>query len=480
MQQAQLIQAITDAVNRVPKIDCAQSKQQIVLAYSGGVDSEVLAFGLSQFAQQNPQYQYMFVYVHHGLSDNADDWQQHCVQRAKHYQIDFNVARVKLELNKGDSIESQARDKRYAALEALMSKGDILLTAHHQDDQLETLLLALARGLGPKGLASMSTLQPFKGDKYIVRPMLAFSRADIEAFSCRYGLKHIEDESNFDSRFDRNFLRHEIIPLLKSRWPSYAVTVSRSAALCAEQQQTLDEQVHRLLPQLLSSSRYSQYPIFDLEKLMEYSQAMRTQLLRGYLHHCQLPTLSRAQTEQVLEQLIFAKTDANVHFKAEGIAIRRFQQFAYVERQVDSSTLAQSSSALLTKLKREIQATKEKHSQIEKAESSGGLENALTHSANQESSLLLCPKMRLPEDLELLTVKYRLAGSYRCQPHYRNKGRELKKVLQELAVPPWVRCRVPYLFYGAQLVAAIGLWVEKPFVAKDGELSIQFDTDKLR
>ena len=147
--------ALTQLLARVAPEPGTKPAMKLVLAYSGGVDSEVLAYGLSRFAKAHPEYQYLLVHVHHGLSGNAGVWQAHCERRAHDYGLPIAVKSVTVASGARISLEAAAREARYDALLSELAPGDILLTAHHQDDQLETLLLALKRGLGPKGLAAM-------------------------------------------------------------------------------------------------------------------------------------------------------------------------------------------------------------------------------------------------------------------------------------------------------------------------------------
>lgn len=183
----------------------AATGTKLVLAYSGGVDSEILAHGLASYAKQHPEYHYLLVHVHHGLSVNADAWAAHCEMQALHYQLPIDIIHVQVNTGPRLSIEAEARRARYNAIKTVMATGDVLLTAHHVDDQLETVLLALKRGLGPKGLSAMGSVQQFDEDKVLLRPLLSIERAQIEAKAAELTLPHIEDESNGDDTYDRNF-----------------------------------------------------------------------------------------------------------------------------------------------------------------------------------------------------------------------------------------------------------------------------------
>lgn len=446
---------------------------KLVLAYSGGVDSEVLAFGLSQFARQHPEFNYQLVYVHHGLSDNAEAWAQHCLERGQYYDLPVTVERVAVNRGPRLSLEAEARKVRYQAIERHLSENDVLLTAHHEDDQLETILLALKRGQGPKGLAAMGQVQALAQGKQL-RPLLDISREQIEAYAKQQGLVHIEDESNQDDKYDRNFLRLEIIPRLKARWPSIATTASRSAALCAEQQATLDLQVSERLPLWLTQAPYHTQSVFKLDGFAEQSADWQALLLRGFIESQGFALPSKVQLKQIITQLLNAKDDAKVHIRVGECEIRRFANQVYLFQYQTHKRYTQSVSWTLPQ--HDFISLLQGNS-TELVVSPEGL-------ANGEQIRLIVteqgPRVRLPWPDEVVSVRYQLAGQFRCHPHSRGKGRELKKLWQEFAIPPWVREKVGFVFYGEQLVMAIGLWVEKGFIVESNGLGLQVFVEEAK
>ncbi len=446
---------------------------KLVLAYSGGVDSEVLAFGLSQFARQHPEFNYQLVYVHHGLSDNAEAWAQHCLERGQYYDLPVTVERVAVNRGPRLSLEAEARKVRYQAIERHLSENDVLLTAHHEDDQLETILLALKRGQGPKGLAAMGQVQALAQGKQL-RPLLDISREQIEAYAKQQGLVHIEDESNQDDKYDRNFLRLEIIPRLKARWPSIATTASRSAALCAEQQATLDLQVSERLPLWLTQAPYHTQSVFKLDGFAEQSADWQALLLRGFIESQGFALPSKVQLKQIITQLLNAKDDAKVHIRVGECEIRRFANQVYLFQYQTHKRYTQSVSWTLPQ--HDFISLLQGNS-TELVVSPEGL-------ANGEQIRLIVteqgPRVRLPWPDEVVSVRYQLAGQFRCHPHSRGKGRELKKLWQEFAIPPWVREKVGFVFYDEQLVMAIGLWVEKGFIVESNGLGLQVLVEEVK
>ncbi|WOT04227.1 tRNA lysidine(34) synthetase TilS [Shewanella youngdeokensis] len=450
-----IIALIKQCIESLPQSSSPIAERKIVLAYSGGVDSEILAYGLAGFAKSHPQFCYQLVHVHHGLSANADSWAEHCQTQSALYQLPCTVAKVSVKLAPRTSVEAQARSVRYEALLAQMQPADILMTAHHQDDQLETVLLALKRGLGPKGLASMGRVQRFDSDKWLIRPLLDFSKHDVEAYAKAHAICHIEDESNFDEKYDRNFLRQSIIPQLKQRWGAIAATASRSAELCAMQQSVVDEEIAVRLP--LVQQQLAGDNTINLVALSGYSKAWQLLLLRGHMDELGISPPSKVQSEQIISQLMEAKADANIEIKLSDVVIKRFKGAGYflpTTPTVKPVAIAISSIDHL-------------------------YDPGITYGDKQLLKATLANNgVRLPLDGEKVTIEFALPGSTRCQPQNRSKGRELKKLWQEYEVPPWVRGRVPLLCYNGKLVCAIGYWNEKAFTCQEGKVGLIFPTVK--
>ena len=460
---------IQDCLAQLPRVPTSQqAKRKLVLAYSGGVDSEVLAYGLAQFSNSRSGFECLLVHVHHGLSANADSWASHCRTQGTNYALECKIKQVSVKRAPRLSIEAEARQVRYQALLEELNEDDVLITAHHQDDQLETVLLALKRGLGPKGLAAMGKVQRLQQKYWLIRPLLDYSKEQVEAYAAKHNLIHIEDESNFDDKYDRNFLRLAIIPKLKQRWSAIATTASRSAELCALQQSVLDEEVAAKLP--LIKQKFANDWVLKLDVLAQYSAAWQSLLLRGFMDEHGFAPPSKVQCEQILAQLLRAKDDAKVEIRLADVVIRRFKQGGYfialssvndsaeplapieisIEQLTNDKLQLPSGESLTTKL---VELTR------------GQGEERCSFEAQADSGRVLC---RLPLASEKITIVYALPGSTRCQPHYRSKGRELKKLWQELQLPPWKRGRVPLLCYNGELVAAIGYWVEKRFLLDEG------------
>ncbi|WP_413110912.1 tRNA lysidine(34) synthetase TilS [Thaumasiovibrio sp. DFM-14] len=407
----------------------------LLLALSGGLDSRVMLDLLARYQQLHPDVHCRAVHIHHGLSANADAWANQCQQWCDGYGIALTVLRVTVDPSNG-GVEQAARQARYSALALEMDAKTVLLTAQHRDDQCETVLLALKRGSGPKGLSAMPVVAPFAQGSHL-RPLLKnVTRRELELYATEQHLSWVEDESNQDSRYERNFLRHDVVPLLTQRWPDFSAAVSRSAQLCAEQEQLLD----LLLADKLEAAM-DERGTLNCEPLCAQPRLMQRQLLRRWLqyHRIQMPT--QRQLEQILQDVILAKSDANPAFQLTGVQLRRFKQ------RLELVPLVADLSAWQSPLHLE--------QPLSLPEGVGEL------LLNKEKQGSLC--LRMPEDNEVITVRFAVSG-LKVQPVGRTAGRrKLKKLYQEMAVPSWQRTRLPMIFYGDQLAAIAGLFVCEGF-----------------
>lgn len=297
-------------------------KTPLVVAYSGGVDSSVLLQAVIAFREQfgSPIHA---VHVHHGLSDNADDWARHCELQCRLDDIEFHLYRVDVDTGARKSVEAEARKVRYnALLEVCKQIGGVLLLGQHAEDQLETVLLQLKRGAGPQGLAGMGETQ-YRGETLIMRPMLALDKADIVASAEEEMLQWVEDESNQQNSFDRNFLRNEIIPHLLERWPQLTKTVGRSAELCAEQSMLVSDSAQRYYEDCKRTALR-----LNGERLAALSLPWQAMVIRAWFKAQGQLAPSKAQADQVLSMLK-AKHDATPEVNFKWGRVIRFDQDLY-------------------------------------------------------------------------------------------------------------------------------------------------------
>ena len=252
------------------------------VALSGGLDSTVLLHLLAQLRQTHTLPPITAVHVHHGLQAAADAWPAHCQVLCDALSVPLQVVRVQVQA--GASLERAARDARYQAFVVVTQEQEVLLTAQHRDDQAETLLFRLLRGAGVSGLAAMPR-QRRLGEGHLCRPLLDVSRTELEAYAREQHLSWVEDPSNTQTAFSRNYLRHEVFPLLTRRWPQAAASMARSAAHCAEAQGLLEELAQQDLQAGICATEFAWLglPSLELAPLVGLSPARQRNALRHWL-----------------------------------------------------------------------------------------------------------------------------------------------------------------------------------------------------
>ncbi|MBD9605403.1 tRNA(Ile)-lysidine synthase [Pseudomonas sp. PvR086] len=252
------------------------------IAFSGGLDSTVLLHVLAHLAKTESLPALTAIHVHHGLQAAADAWPEHCQSVCDALGVPLEVVRVQVE--RGASLERAARDARYGAFIAATHAGEVLLTGQHRDDQAETLLFRLMRGAGVRGLSGMPSERPL-GCGHLLRPLLDVTRAELEAYATEYQLNWIEDPSNQDRQFSRNYLRHQVFPVLTARWPQAVATMARSAAHLSEAQGLLDDLAQIDLAQAGTDSDFDWLglPSLELAPLEKLSDARQRNALSHWL-----------------------------------------------------------------------------------------------------------------------------------------------------------------------------------------------------
>ena len=454
-------QALMFAINKDPHTP-------LVIAYSGGVDSQVLLHALASLKQKSILSNPVRVcHVNHGLSENAEQWQVFAKQQCQQVNLPLTICQVNVQVQAQQSLEALARDARYQALQSILTEPSIIITGHHSDDQAETFLLALKRGSGLKGLSAMAE-ETKQGNTWLIRPLLNISRAQIIDYAKTHDLTWVEDESNKDTRFDRNFIRNDIMPLLTKRWPSVVNTINRSSEHCREGQLLLDELAREDLK--LCQHEFGNLSVTELNTL---SAARFNNLIRYFLalQQCLMPS-----TEQLaqLQQQLNANDDKNPVVKVGRHYFRRYQAALYLTADFDDVSHWQVNIDLFmgNRLDEEFL--------VELPDKLGALQFFSTHQAqskgfdnkslgsksldvkglNNKENLLV-----LPSKAQKVTLRFS-HNNPTCLPDYRHHSRSLKKVLQELNIPPWQRKRIPFLYYDDVFVAAIGYFVCQEFLAK--------------
>ncbi len=395
------------------------------VAYSGGLDSTLLLHALVKVQTPQPV---AALHIHHGLSAAADDWQSHCQQQCEQLGVEFRAVRVRVDTD-GRGWEEAARRARYEVFEQTLGPDEGLLLAHHADDQAETLLLRLLRGSGLRGLSAMADSRPL-GYGTLYRPLLHFSRAQLEQQARSWELSWVEDESNQSPQFDRNYLRHQVLPPLRQRWPGFTARWQQSADWCRQADALMGEVAAADWAALEWRSERLGSSV-SLPPLLALSEFRWGNLLRYWLERegCSLPAL--AQLQQLRHQLLSARGDRQPQIGWPGVCLRSYQQRLYLlpEPAVSATPPADCHWDGCAPLQwGDWQLSREPVAE-------GG--------------------MHWPQ--EGVTVTSRLGGE-RCQPHWRAHSQTLKKLLQEVQLEPWLRDSLPLLWHGDQLLAVADLW----------------------
>jgi tRNA(Ile)-lysidine synthase len=403
----------------------AEPPTRLTVAFSGGLDSTVLLAALVRLQWRAPL---RAVYVDHGIHAESAQWGEQCAQVASALGVEFATAAVTVDRASGSGLEAAARDVRYAALANLLVPGEWLLTAHHADDQLETVLLRLLRGTGVRGLRGIIPFGRFARG-FLARPLLPFTRAELHAQALRWGLRWLEDPSNRDPRHDRSFLRERVLPQLVGRWPAAASHATRLAAQMGEAEELLEavgagDALDLPLPGCLPRAR--------LEAL---SLARQRNLLRHLLRRAGLAVPSARKIEELRVALLGARADAQPLVRWPGGEGRVYRGCLYL--------LAPAAPA----------STADPVGVLRVGRSWSGPEGVVALEPAGERPGL--PQSWVDAGL---TLRFR-GGGERFRPFGRRHHLSLKNLFQERGIVPWMRSRVPLLFHGPELVAVGDEWI---------------------
>jgi len=414
------------------------------IAYSGGLDSHVLLHLCARLQQTQGGPAFTAVHVHHGLQPQANAWAVHCERTCRDLNIPFLLLRVDASGKAGESPEEAARRARYQTILSQLSPGEIVLTAQHRDDQAETLLLALMRGGGLAGLAAMPEYAEF-GPGFLMRPLLHHSRQELQTYAQEHDLKWIEDPSNLDLGYDRNFLRHRVMPVLEQRWPGVKKALGRTAGHCAEAQRLLED----LAADLYQSVRLPDGIGLSVERLKSLRESDQRLVLRSWLRDAGYRMPPAVVLERILREVLPAAPDKMPKVAWSEGEVRRYRDGLFALRPRPSFDPA-------------VVIPWDGSSPLELPDGNGSLEISTKIGAGVD------PKRWRGDSI---TVRYRHGGET-CRLKGRSGTHTLKKLFQEAGISPWLRERAPLVCVGEELAVVAGWWVCEPFAAAPGESGI--------
>ena len=290
------------------------STNKFLIAYSGGIDSSVLLDCFLKLSRIIP-IKIRSIHVNHGISEEANLFEDHCIKICKEYGIDHVSKKLNLKLT--SNIEEQCRQARYKELCENCQNNEVIITAHHEEDQIETFFLILMRGSGARGLSCMKTTSAY-GDNLISRPFLKIPKEEIEKYSKDNSIKHIEDISNYDNKYDRNFLRNELIPLLKSRWPSVNKNIINNILVHDIQSAYTTDSVHSMLPGFLGTSSNE----LLIATLLDKPFHLKVIILHEWVHLESKTLLNVKQIKEIIK-IMNTNNDSNPLFAFGNVKIRK-------------------------------------------------------------------------------------------------------------------------------------------------------------
>ncbi len=417
--------------------------QHYRVAYSGGCDSHVLLHALVSIRDQLSVTQISALHVNHGLADEADLWAVHCEKAAAELGVAFQAVSVDALGEADESPEAAARQARYHVFEQLMAEGDGLLLAHHEDDQAETLLLQLFRGAGVRGLAAMPRHTAFSRG-WLGRPLLGVSRQQVRGYANDAGLNWIEDPGNQSQAFDRNFLRHKIIPDLLPRWPALSRTLARAAQHQSAASRLLDE-LAAVDMEVLACSRPG---CLSIRALSALSRERQDNVLRYWIRmHGVLPP-SSVQLQRIHAEVLSAREDAQPQVGWADSVVRRYRDNLYLLPAESGPT---SYEALHWDLKDALPLADGRRLKLERRQGTG-----------------LKASLQVRTDV---SVQFRQGGEV-CRPAGRKQVHRLKTLWQEWGVPPWERNRIPLIYVGEEIAQVVGYCICEPWQANVDEAGL--------
>jgi tRNA(Ile)-lysidine synthase len=390
-------------------IDLTGPKPRVLVAFSGGVDSTVLAHALAKHRRKFASLR--LVHVDHGLQAASPEWARHCARVARNLRLPAVTLKANIRRKRGESPEAAAREARYVLLAQAMKPGEVLVTAQHLDDQAETLLLQLFRGAGVAGLAAMPAIAKF-GPGQIARPLLMESRDAIERYARRHKLSWVDDPTNMETQFARNFLRARVLPIIREQWFGAADSIARTARHMAEASKLLGDLGRQDLASVADGEG------LNVASLRALPKARRNNALRTWIAGFGIEVPSTAQMMEIAGTLLAVRADAQPEMRWGGAVMRR---------RAGRLLLEMESLALLD---------------------------------DEQGPIDLD---RLPEMLEIRAR----AGGEKLRPGARARTQALKKLIQAAKMTVEERARLPLVFSGDRLIAAGERWIDASVAAND-------------
>ena len=427
--------------------------QTFVVAYSGGLDSTVLLHAVTKLRDNGDlRQQVKALHVNHGLNSAAGDWQDVCARICQRLGVELQCVSVTIEQAPGRSLEELARESRYQVFSEQLKNRDCLLMAHHQDDEIENLLLRLTRGSGPAGLKGILRTRTL-GEATLLRPLLGVRRDTLHHYAKDQQLEWIEDDSNADIGFDRNFWRHQILPLVEDRFPGYRESWSKSMSLIGE----ADSLTKDLAAADLSIIATDDARVLEIEPLLAFSEPRQRNALRFWMAGLGFQPPGW-QLMQRLTNEILASDKSGARLDCKHGSVQRF-----------GNKLVLLAADAEFENGKQVQSWRPASNPVLELQNNGELRAMFSEKAQRGSE-----RFRLKGELKELVVGFRQQGE-----HCRLAGRptkSIKKILQESTLPPpWLRSRQPLVYSGDSLVCVPGIGVCEGYLAEPDQPGMEIN-----
>ncbi|MDG2061184.1 MAG: tRNA lysidine(34) synthetase TilS [SAR86 cluster bacterium] len=416
---------------------------RIGVAFSGGLDSHVLLDLITKSVNKSSIYA---LHVNHKVSNSSDLWEKHCAEIADDLGVHFISWQIPSKLNEHLNEES-LRDKRYAFLCDWAESRDVICTAHHQDDQSETILFRLIRGSGINGMKGIPKKTIYK-NKSILRPLLGVTKENIKKYAIQNKLNWVEDDTNLDLRFDRNFIRKKILPIVEERWPSYQDSFKRFSERARDTQEILND----IADQDIQMTQEDKLAKLSISKLKKLNKSRMRNLLHRWVWLI---------TQKYVESKIINKICENIILSGDNIS-----------SEVSIGKINQRNSIEVRKYDGYLHAIRYQNIQVSKHDTYlWDLLSPLKFPTGELTGIRQKGDGIKYDKKLKVEVKIRKGGEI-IRPFGRNCSKSLKSLFQEKRTPPWERNRLPLIYLDGQLAAIANLWIDEKFYVEKGGQSI--------
>ncbi|WP_343189166.1 tRNA lysidine(34) synthetase TilS [Buchnera aphidicola (Chaitoregma tattakana)] len=402
-------------------------KQKILVAYSGGLDSTVLLYQLIELKKKIKLIKIRAIHINHNMNKNANNWKNHCYKECKKNKIGFITQKIKTIYKK--NIEHSLREERYKIIKNNLLDNEIAVTGHHLNDQCETLLLALKRGSGPNGLSSIKEAIKFGHNKQLlIRPLISIQKKKIKKWAVEKKLKWISDTSNSNIKFERNFIRLKIIPIIEKKWPNFSKNFYRTSLICQKNEKV----IHFFIKPILKMCKIDNTKI-QIDKIKMYPIEVGILIIRKWIYTLIKKFISYKKVYQIYKDFILCKEHKSSKINFKKHKIQKYKNIIIYTK-------------IAPELKNTIIFCHYPFKKITLPNNLGKLE------INKHGM-----KIPHPKKTDLINIRFQFQGIIKIDQ--RNKSCKIKKIWKELKISSLYKNKIPLLFYNTTFISAIGLFI---------------------